>query len=128
MSLVIYMSGIQAFEQGVIWYQGESNAHHWEAHEKLFKLLVNSWRKNWNDACLFFIMYKISSLNRLSWPSLHKSQRRMLNEISHIGMAVSSDHGDSLDVHPTCKKPVGERLARWALNKTYQKNVIPSNL
>ena len=50
----------------------------------------------------------------------------MLNEISHIGMAVSSDHGDSLDVHPTCKKPVGERLARWALNKTYQKNVIPS--
>ena len=41
-------------------------------------------------------------------------------------MAVSSDHGDSLDVHPTCKKPVGERLARWALNKTYQKNVIPS--
>lgn len=50
----------------------------------------------------------------------------MLNEISHIGMAVSSDHGDSLDVHPICKKPVGERLARGALNKTYQKNVIPS--
>ena len=27
---------------------------------------------------------------------------------------------------PICKKPVGERLARGALNKTYQKNVIPS--
>ena len=58
----LYESGIRPLEQypirGVIWYQGESNAHNWEAHEKLFKLLVNSWRKNWNDACLpFFIMY-----------------------------------------------------------------------
>ena len=50
----------------------------------------------------------------------------MLNEISDIGMAVSSDHGDSLDVHPTCKQPVGERLARWALNKTYLKDIVPS--
>ena len=112
--------------RGFLWYQGESNAHNWEAHEKLFKLLVNSWRKNWNDACLPFYYVQLSSLNRPSWPWFRESQRRMLNEISHIGMAVSSDHGDSLDVHPTCKKPVGERLARWALNKTYQKNVIPS--
>ena len=112
--------------KGNIWYQGESNAHNWEAHEKLFKLLVNSWRKNWNDACLPFYYVQLSSLNRPSWPWFRESQRRMLNEISHIGMAVSSDHGDSLDVHPICKKPVGERLARGALNKTYQKNVIPS--
>ena len=90
--------------RGVIWYQGESNAHNWEAHEKLFKLLVNSWRKNWNDACLPFYYVQLSSLNRPSWPWFRDSQRRMLNEISHIGMAVSSDHGDSLDVHPICKK------------------------
>lgn len=126
----LYESGIRPLEQypirGVIWYQGESNAHNWEAHEKLFKLLVNSWRKNWNDACLPFYYVQLSSLNRPSWPWFRDSQRRMLNEISHIGMAVSSDHGDSLDVHPICKKPVGERLARGALNKTYQKNVIPS--
>lgn len=126
----LYESGIRPLEQypirGVIWYQGESNAHNWEAHEKLFKLLVNSWRKNWNDACLPFYYVQLSSLNRPSWPWFRESQRRMLNEISHIGMAVSSDHGDSLDVHPICKKPVGKRLARWALNKTYQKNVIPS--
>ena len=47
------------------------------------------------------------------------SQRRLMAEIPHIGMAVSSDRGDSLDVHPKQKREVGERLAAWALNKTY---------
>ena len=126
----LYESGIRPLEQypirGIIWYQGESNAHNWEAHEALFKLLVNAWRKNWNDDCLPFYYVQLSSLDRPSWPWFRDSQRRMLNEISDIGMAVSSDHGDSLDVHPTCKQPVGERLARWALNKTYLKDIVHS--
>ena len=126
----LYESGIRPLEQypirGIIWYQGESNAHNWEAHEALFKLLVNAWRKNWNDDCLPFYYVQLSSLDRPSWPWFRDSQRRMLNEISDIGMAVSSDHGDSLDVHPTCKQPVGERLARWVLNKTYLKDIVPS--
>ena len=126
----LYESGIRPLQQypirGIIWYQGESNAHNWEAHEALFKLLVNAWRKNWNDDCLPFYYVQLSSLDRPSWPWFRDSQRRMLNEISDIGMAVSSDHGDSLDVHPTCKQPVGERLARWALNKTYLKDIVPS--
>ena len=41
-------------------------------------------------------------------------------------MAVSSDHGDSLDVHPRHKREIGERLAHWALNKTYGHEIIPS--
>ena len=32
--------------RGVIWYQGESNAHNIEAHERLFTLLEQSWRKS----------------------------------------------------------------------------------
>jgi sialate O-acetylesterase len=35
-------------------------------------------------------------------------------------MVVSIDTGDSLDVHPTDKKPIGERLSLLALAKTYQ--------
>jgi len=50
-----------------------------------------------------------------------------MKQIPHTGMVVSSDCGDSLDVHPINKKPIGERLARWALNQTYgQTNVVPS--
>lgn len=126
----LYESGILPLDnypiKGIIWYQGESNAHNREAHEKLFKLLVNSWRTNWNDDRLPFYYVQLSSLDRPSWTWFRDSQRRMLEEIPATGMAVSSDHGDSLDVHPTCKKPIGERLARWAFNKTYQRNTIPS--
>ena len=127
----LYESGIRPLEQypikGVIWYQGESNAHNYEAHEKLFKLLVGSWRKNWNNESLPFYYVQLSSIDRPSWPWFRDSQRRMMGEIPHTGMAVSSDHGDSLNVHPVNKKPVGERLARWALNKTYNRSqVTPS--
>lgn len=127
----LYESGIRPLEQypvrGVIWYQGESNAHNCEAHEKLFKLLVGSWRKNWKNEDLPFYYVQLSSIARPSWPWFRDSQRRMMAEIPNTGMAVSSDYGDSLDVHPRNKKPVGERLARWALNKTYgMHDVLPS--
>ena len=66
-------------------------------------------------------------MDRPSWPWFRDSQRRLLKEIPYTGMAVSSDQGDSLDVHPKNKKPVGERLARQALNRTYgMKTVVPS--
>ena len=127
----LYEAGIRPLEQypikGIIWYQGESNAHNREAHEKLFKLLVESWRKNWENKDLPFYYVQLSSINRPSWPWFRDSQRRMMYEIPNTGMAVSSDLGDSLDVHPKHKQPVGERLAHWALNQTYgKKNVTPS--
>lgn len=112
---------------GAIWYQGESNAHNKDAHAKLFKLLINSWRENWKNPELPFYYVQLSSLDRPSWTWFRDSQRRLQNEISFTGMAVSSDLGDSLDVHPKHKKKIGERLAKLALNKTYHfDNILPS--
>lgn len=112
--------------KGVIWYQGESNAHNMELHESIFPALVDSWRKVWGGSLPFYYT-QLSSLNRPSWPSFRDSQRRMLAKIPHSGMAVTSDVGDSTDVHPRRKQEVGERLARWALHDTYGKTtVVPS--
>ena len=111
--------------KGVIWYQGESNAHNIEVHEILFPLLVESWRKNWNKELPFYYV-QLSSLDRPSWTWFRDSQRRMLKDIRCVGMAVSSDCGDSTNVHPTRKKEVGDRLARLALHDTYGKSLTPS--
>ena len=126
----LYESGILPLQKypikGVIWYQGESNAHNMESHSELFKLLVGSWRSNWSNPTMPFYFVQLSSLNRPSWPWFRYSQLQLMQQIANTGMAVSSDCGDSLDVHPLRKQPVGQRLARWALNKTYGMSVTPS--
>ena len=112
---------------GVLWYQGESNAHDIAAHEKLFPILIDSWRMAWHRADLPFYFVQLSSLNRPMWPEFRDSQRRLMQAIPHTGMAVSTDIGDSLDVHFAYKRPLGERLARWALHNDYGRtDVTPS--
>ncbi len=112
---------------GVIWYQGESNAHNTEIHYDLFKLLVESFRNNWSQPELPFIFTQLSSIDRPSWPEFRDSQRRLALDVPGTAMAVSSDLGDSLDVHPRNKRPVAQRLARQALNRVYSMtNITPS--
>lgn len=105
--------------RGVIWYQGESNAHNVELFEFQFPALVSSWRHAWNDDTLPFHFVQLSSIARPTWPHFRDVQRRLGLQIPHCEMAVSSDHGDSLDVHPRHKRPIGERLARIALHYNY---------
>lgn len=113
--------------RGVVWYQGESNAHNVEAHERLFPLVAESWRRTWNDDGMPFYFVQLSSLGRPSWPWFRDSQRRLAETVPSSGMAVSSDLGDPYDVHPTHKRAVGERLARRALHDTYGfDGVVPS--
>lgn len=126
----LYEAGISPLKEypidGVIWYQGESNAHNIEAHEKLFDMLLSSWRATWNDPDLPFIFVQLSSLCRKSWPQFRESQRQiaLAREADNVYMVVSSDKGDSTDVHPRDKRPIGHRLARVALNTCYGRDDI----
>ncbi len=110
--------------EGVIWYQGESNANNIELHEALFPLMVEGWRRQWHDPAMPFLTVQLSSLNRLSWPAFRDSQRRLALQIPGVEMAVSSDCGDLTDVHPRTKRPVGQRLATLALAKVYGSPIV----
>lgn len=107
---------------GVLWYQGESNADRLEVHERLFPLLVDSWRGAFGEDLPFYYV-QLSSLGRSTWPVFRDSQRRLLGSRERLGMVVSSDLGDPYDVHYREKKPVGERLALLALSDVYGHNV-----
>lgn len=119
----LFSAGIRPLQQpdiaGVIWYQGESNAHNTELHEQLFPLLVESWRREFRRPDLPFCIVQLSSIDRPSWSLFRDSQRRLSDRLDRVYMAVSSDHGDSLDVHPRNKRPIGQRLARQALRNVY---------
>ena len=111
--------------RGVLWYQGESNADNVEVHERLFGLLEQSWRKFFDDARLPFYAVQLSSIGtRPSWPHFRDSQRRLAESLPFTHIAVCSDLGDSLDVHPTHKREVAERLVKSALHFTYHKEAV----
>jgi sialate O-acetylesterase len=120
--------------KGVLCYQGESNAQEMERvneYGALSTSMVADYRENWKQPELPFYYVQLSSIDTVKykgqlWPQFRDEQRNMLQLIPNSGMAVCSDIGLKNDVHPTNKKEVGNRLARWALNKTYHINIIPS--
>ncbi|MCF3109376.1 GDSL-type esterase/lipase family protein [Niabella sp. CC-SYL272] len=111
--------------KGIIWYQGESDAENAELYQKLFPVFVTDWRKKWNKHLPFYYV-QLSGINRPSWNHFRDTQRKLLADLGNSGMVVTSDLGDPEDVHYRNKIPVGLRLARLALNKTYHKNVTAS--
>ncbi|MEO7314463.1 MAG: GDSL-type esterase/lipase family protein, partial [Ginsengibacter sp.] len=123
----IFEAGLTSFTQtpikGILWYQGESDAHNMELYQYNFEKLMQSWGSIWNkDLPVYFV--QLSSIDRPSWPYFRDMQRKVSEEIPNSFMAVSSDVGDSLDVHPKQKKIVGDRLALLALKNTYHKKIV----
>ena len=109
--------------RGVVWYQGESNAEsraRVEDHERLFPMLVNVWRGKWGQGSFPFLYVQLPGMNRSEWPWFREGQRRMQRELENVGMATTIDTGHRTNVHPPLKKPVGQRLALWALGDVYQ--------
>lgn len=127
----LFEAGMRQLEgldpSGILWYQGESNADRPELHERLFPWLEESWRHFFGNRSLPFYFVQLSGIStRPSWPRFRDGQRRLAEDLPATYMAVSSDLGDSLNVHPTRKRPVGERLAAAALFHTYGLNTVPS--
>jgi len=116
--------------KGVLWYQGESNAHNAELHELLFAMLLTSWREAWNAPELPFYYVQLSGINRPSWPNFRNSQRQLEGEVERAWVVPSYDVGDSLNVHPTNKYPVGLRLSQAVRATLYGdfKNLLPPQL
>ncbi|MEL7335779.1 MAG: sialate O-acetylesterase, partial [Planctomycetota bacterium] len=113
--------------RGAIWYQGESNAEtpdRVREHTRLFPLLIHSWRQHWGQGDFPFLYVQLPALNRPEWPLFREGQRRLLGELDNVGMAITIDTGHPSNVHPTWKRPVGERLAKWALGTTYMNAVV----
>ena len=121
-----FEAGIQAWTQtqltGVLWYQGESNAHNIEHHEYLFAKMVPSWRECFGQELPFYVV-QLSSIERPSWGAFRDSQRLLGNRISKVYTAISLDLGDPKDVHPKEKILVGQRLANLAAQHQYGKKI-----
>ncbi|HTF19107.1 MAG TPA: sialate O-acetylesterase [Chryseolinea sp.] len=116
---------------GVLWYQGESNADRAYQYRTAFPLMINDWRKHWNEGDFPFYFVQLASFNASNgtsekgstWAELREAQTMTL-ALPHTGMAVTTDIGEANDIHPRNKQDVGKRLAALALRNDYGKEVV----
>ncbi|MGJ8654625.1 MAG: sialate O-acetylesterase [Opitutaceae bacterium] len=116
--------------KGVIWYQGESDSWEWQNYTQFFHDLIADWRSGFEAPELPFLYVMLAGYNgkegvNENYPYIRDAQLKTL-ELPHTAMASALDVGEEHDIHPTNKKPVGERLALAALATVYNKNICYS--
>jgi sialate O-acetylesterase len=119
--------------KGAIWYQGESNAGSQERAEQyhhLFPGMILDWRSHWGEGDFPFLLVQLAPFMDIkkdpgpsAWASLREAQLDSTQLLPNVGMAVITDVGMEHNIHPTKKKPVGERLSMAALGIAYHEPV-----
>ncbi len=134
---VLYNAMIHPIEKlaikGAIWYQGENNAGRAVEYNQAMPLLINDWRKRWQQPAMPFYFVQLASFNAgngnsnqgSNWAELREAQSKAAL-LPNAGMAVTIDIGDAKDIHPRNKQDVGIRLAALALQKTYGIKMVAS--
>lgn len=110
---------------GMIWYQGEGNASVAPSqYARKQEILVNERRKQFGENMPFYYVQIAPFQYGKEEPigATIRDQQRIASEINNSEMVVISDVGDTIDIHPRQKKPVGERLANLALKYHYKVN------
>lgn len=108
--------------KGVVWYQGESDAYNGDAvrrYEKLFRLMVRSWRDNFKNEQLPFFIIQLPDFNSEDWACMRDVQSRVTRKLPYTYMVPTIDLGDRNNIHYTGKREVGERTACLVLDKIY---------
>ena len=107
--------------KGVLWYQGEANRENANEYHALFTSMINSWRKQWQQADFPFYFVQIAPFEpgKVNAAFLREAQLQTMLSVKNTGMAVTMDIGERTVIHPAQKEQVGNRLAYWALAKDY---------
>ncbi|MEO6499008.1 MAG: sialate O-acetylesterase, partial [Mucilaginibacter sp.] len=112
--------------KGYTWYQGESNIGDGSVYTYLCTTMIRQWRKDFKQGNLPFNFVQIApngSATGSRTAFFREAQEDML-KLDNTGMALTMDVGEVNNVHPSNKRPVGERLAKNALHSTYGKTDV----
>lgn len=119
--------------KGFLWYQGENNQHDPESdYTALNSALISGWRNQFNQGDLPFYLVQLTPFAEdyndtnppggnpeNNWLAYFREGQSRVLTVKNTGMAITMDVGEAANHHPRDKKPVGERLALLALQKTY---------
>jgi len=116
--------------QGVIWYQGESNAGRAYQYQTLLPAMIANWRHTFGQGEFPFLIVQIAPyepiVNEPSdsiWAEIRDAQLHVSRAVPNTSLIVTTDVGDEKDIHPRRKEPVGMRLALAARALAYGKKI-----
>jgi sialate O-acetylesterase len=119
--------------KGAIWYQGESNADRAQEYRSLFTDMVKNWRHDWKQGDFTFLQVQLAPFMAVTnqpvesaWAELREAQVYATKALPNVGIAVITDVGEELDIHPKKKGPVGGRLALAARSIAYGEKLVYS--
>ena len=106
--------------EGVVWYQGESNASRAENYADLLKSLIASWREHFGKPDLPFYIVELAAFEHSEretaqtsgWVRVQDAQRQVCEEVPGVYLVPNRDLGEWNDIHPRDKKTLGERLVK----------------
>ncbi len=112
--------------KGVLWYQGESDDHKPTFYYKLFRSLIDNWRRDWKDQSLPFIFVQLpvhryeADPDFKNWPLVRQCQAKVAAAVRNVWLTSAFDLGQYSDIHPVAKKELAERMEKNALANVYQ--------
>lgn len=116
--------------RGILWYQGESSRDQPIQYARMQPAMVADWRKEWKNKKLPFYYVQIAphtfgnDKHPLYGALMREAQLRALPHIPNAAMAIITDAGSELKMHPPDKTSPALRLGYIALAKTYgRKNI-----
>ena len=119
--------------RGAIWYQGESNAGRAHEYRTLYADMITNWRRDWGVGDFTFLGVQLAPFTKIlpepansNWAELREAQWLATQKLPNVGMAVITDVGEEVDIHPRKKGPVGARLALAARTIAYHEKIVSS--
>ncbi len=101
---------------GVVWYQGESNYTDKESEicGEMLSALINSWRMEFKDERLPFVVVQIADnddRNGSAWHEIQRAQVEIQDKEPYVKSVICRDICESADIHPRRKFKLAERIA-----------------
>ena len=117
--------------KGAIWCQGTSNSGDGRIYAARMEALIKGWRDAWGmpEMPFYFTQmqpYGSPDPNNVGFADIRQVQHLFfINNRKNVGMVIQSDINSANPggIHYYNKLHPGMRMARWALNKQYKKDI-----
>lgn len=130
----IYEKDVRLFApfavRGLLWYQGESDTSRAALYPRMLGAMISRWRRDLESPALPVLLVQLPPYERrrtdppkpqvgVKWAEMREAQWRVTQTIPNTHLAVISDLGERLDIHPRRKPEVAARLALLARARVY---------